>query len=205
MNCRQEHHSVKALHYLQHTLVVCLRQTMLIKPHGWIHYAQFHSQNRLGGAVTAESLRMAKLVNQCCKISLQLSNNPLIDNTLSETISSQCEWIRARIPVCEVSHSIDRATVVVAYLQCASCLPARLVTPIMIPAHTSFGRRKRVQLANNALTITICNNSSNPFLRAATAFKTRRTMLRLVLIPSPPPHDTFKLFTVCFHSRYSRT
>ena len=32
MNCRQEHHSVKALHYLQHTLVVCLRQTMLIKP-----------------------------------------------------------------------------------------------------------------------------------------------------------------------------
>ena len=101
MNCRQEHHSVKELHCLQHTLVVCLRQTMLIKHHGWIHYAQFHSQNsqnRLEGAVTAESLRMAKLVNQCCKISLQLSNNPLIDNALSETICLHCEWIRARIP-----------------------------------------------------------------------------------------------------------
>ena len=98
MNCRQEHHSVKALHCLQHTLVVCFRQTMLIKPHGWIHYAQFHSQNRLEGAVTAESLRMAKLVNQCCKISLQLSNDDLIENTVSETIRSHCEWIRARIP-----------------------------------------------------------------------------------------------------------
>ena len=101
MNCRQEQHSVRALHCLQHTLVVCLRQTMLIKHHGWIHYAQFHSQNsqnRLEGAVTAESLRMARLVNQCCKISLQLSNDDLIENTVSETIRSHCEWIRAHIP-----------------------------------------------------------------------------------------------------------
>ena len=60
----------------------------------------------------------------------------------------------------EVSHSLDRTTVVVAYLQCASCIPARLVTPIMILAHTRFGRRKRVELANNALIISICNSSA---------------------------------------------